>query len=652
MAMYLKSAGGNWSAAATWSATSSAGVDSVGPPLASTDAILELGSGAVTIDVASVCRSLDTTSGVGTYGGTLTHNAFTLSIGDGTAGAGNVALKLNSGMTYSPVAGSSIILKSTSATQQTVTLAGKSPVGFQVNGAGSSYQLQDNLTLTGNFTYSAGTTFDTNSKSIILSGATPTFGGSTKTYFDVQLTGSGAGGLNGVCTFGSLTRTGTATQTDSLTISNNFTVTGTLTFNGNSTSNRLRVISGAAGTQITITLTGATVTGQYFNLTDIAASGATPNISAVTGGSGDGGNNSGFTFTTPQTNYWVADTGTWTDVANHWANSSGGTAGTGRIPLIQDTARFDSASFTTSGRNVSGMLQLFGSVDWTGVTNNPTWTISGVLGNSYSTYGSITLISGMNITIGAATGNFIGRGANTLTSAGKSFTTINISVLGGSVTLLDALTCTGNLAVLSGGFVSSGFNITISAFISSGVLIRSVNINSSNVTINLAAATIWNVTSSGMTFTGTTSTITIPSSASNQAFNGGGVTGYGTLAIVGGGAGIITISGSNTWSNLPQITGGTKTVLFTSGTTQTFTSGTSFGNGTNVVTLNAVTAASPFTFSMAAGTVSADWLSLKDSTASGGAAWYAGANSTNTSGNTGWIFTAPPAGGGSNFFFS
>jgi hypothetical protein len=34
---------------------------------------------------------------------------------------------------------------------------------------------------------------------------------------------------------------------------------------------------------------------------------------------------------------------------------------------------------------------------------------------------------------------------------------------------------------------------------------------------------------------------------------------------------------------------------------------------------------------------------LKDNTATGGATFYAGANSTNVSGNTGWTFTAPSA---------
>jgi hypothetical protein len=46
--------------------------------------------------------------------------------------------------------------------------------------------------------------------------------------------------------------------------------------------------------------------------------------------------------------------------------------------------------------------------------------------------------------------------------------------------------------------------------------------------------------------------------------------------------------------------------------------------------------------SKASGTVSASYLSIQDSDATGGAAWYAGTTSTNVSNNLGWIFTAPP----------
>ena len=168
--LYAKAAGGNWSAAATWSNVNSGGGDSSGPPTAADNVIFEAGSGAVTIDAASSCRSLDCTSGTGSYAGTLTHTAgFTLTIGDGTAGAGNVALKLVAGMTYAPSADTCVInFSSTSATQQTITTAGKLLGPVTIVNVGCSYILSDSLTLratTTQLTVTAGT-FDTGNQTV------------------------------------------------------------------------------------------------------------------------------------------------------------------------------------------------------------------------------------------------------------------------------------------------------------------------------------------------------------------------------------------------------------------------------------------------------------------------------------------------------
>jgi hypothetical protein len=73
--------------------------------------------------------------------------------------------------------------------------------------------------------------------------------------------------------------------------------------------------------------------------------------------------------------------------------------------------------------------------------------------------------------------------------------------------------------------------------------------------------------------------------------------------------------------------------------------------GANLNTLQSTTSGTQFTLSKASGTVSRDYLSIKDSNATGGATWDAGANSTNVSNNTGWIFTAPPVPSATNSNF-
>lgn len=140
--------GGNWSSTATW-------VGGV-VPTAADDVRLASTSGNVNIDGAVACRSLDCTG----YTGTLTHNAFTLSIGDATAGTGNSALKLVSGMTYTlaNVTTSAIAFVSTSATQQTVDFGGKSVGNLTFSTAGN-WAVTSNITQdpTAGVTHSAGT---------------------------------------------------------------------------------------------------------------------------------------------------------------------------------------------------------------------------------------------------------------------------------------------------------------------------------------------------------------------------------------------------------------------------------------------------------------------------------------------------------------
>jgi hypothetical protein len=70
--------------------------------------------------------------------------------------------------------------------------------------------------------------------------------------------------------------------------------------NGNSATNRVLVFSGTLGTPRTITAANVSVTNADFR--DITGAGAGNwNLSAVSGGSGDAGGNSGITFTTGQT---------------------------------------------------------------------------------------------------------------------------------------------------------------------------------------------------------------------------------------------------------------------------------------------------------------------------------------------------------------
>lgn len=83
------------------------------------------------------------------------------------------------------------------------------------------------------------------------------------------------------------------------------------------------------------------------------------------------------------------------------------------------------------------------------------------------------------------------------------------------------------------------------------------------------------------------------------------------------------------------------TLLFSPNVTYTLDDFELTGTAGNLVTIDS-SSNSAHTFSKSSGVIDADYLSLEYSTATGGASWYAGANSTNVGNNTGWIFTAAP----------
>jgi len=186
---YLKAAGGNWNAAATWSATGSGGADNAGAPTAADEVILQVGSGQLTINAAAVCRSFEASA----YTNTITHGAFSLTIGDGTTPTGNVAFVLNTSCTYTPNASSSIIFTSSAAGTHTINTGGKTIQTIAFNNTGSYRFVTSNVTVTGAISHTNGT-IDFNGLifsmggSISTSGATArtlTFGSSIITYTGV-----------------------------------------------------------------------------------------------------------------------------------------------------------------------------------------------------------------------------------------------------------------------------------------------------------------------------------------------------------------------------------------------------------------------------------------------------------------------------------
>ncbi|MCC7514532.1 MAG: hypothetical protein IT212_07550 [Bacteroidia bacterium] len=212
----------------------------------------------------------------------------------------------------------------------------------------------------------------------------------------------------------------------------------------------------------------------------------------------------------------------------------------------------------------------------------------------------------------------------------------NIYLQNGSVntnyTLQDNIVTTGNFGMifstLSNLFLNDK-NITTPYFL--------IDV-SSTPTLNCGTGTLTVTGSNGFKIS---NTVVIDNSSSfniilngTTKFNNQATAGktWGNLTINGT---THTISGTNTFNTLTLSAGTTTT--FPSTKTTTVTSLVAVGTSGSLVTIKSSSAGSAATISQATGTINGEWMSIKDSTATGGATFNV-TNGTNVSGNTGWNF--------------
>jgi hypothetical protein len=122
-------------------------------------------------------------------------------------------------------------------------------------------------------------------------------------------------------------------------------------------------------------------------------------------------------------------------------------------------------------------------------------------------------------------------------------------------------------------------------------------------------------------------------SSATKSFSGGGKT---WPILDNAGAGALVISGSNAFTTIGNSVQPT-TFTFTAGTTQTVTNFNVSGTAGNLVTINSTSAGAAPILSKSSGTVTANYCSIQNNTATGGAAWGA-INSTRLLGVSGWAF--------------
>jgi hypothetical protein len=326
---------------------------------------------------------------------------------------------------------------------------------------------------------------------------------------------------------------------------------------------------------------------------------------------------------------------------------------TGTGGFVRDQAATATVSFgSTAGGTVSNAPNLtvnagasdltittgswFDNLDFTGSTCTVAGVSAGIA--TINIAGNLTLATGGTYTSVQPTY----RGSSTVTSSGKSMIAPTIDGSGITVTLADAMTTIGGATLTNGTLDLNGFSLSTTSFLTlTGT--KNLTFNGGTLYLSVASTSAWyNANPTGFTTTAGTGVGTISmTAASAKSFQGGGSTYNCTLNQ--GGAGDLTITGSNTFDNITN-TVQPASVLFAVGTTNTFNSFSLSGTAGNLITISTFAAAGTHTLSKASGTVSVSFCSISYSDATGGAVWQSNTSNGNVDAgnNTGWNFSGGP----------
>jgi hypothetical protein len=673
----------SWDATAgtKWALTSG-GAGGQAVPTSADDVFFDATSGAVTVTLSTFqsCNNLDFTGFTGIF----------------AASASGVNVFGN--LTFSSVMGdldpTSVFNFDATTTGKTITSNGYGPFsGFNFRGVGGGWSLSDALVATGDITVTNGTfttngftlyggsltSNNTNTRTINLGNSTVvlvgsvdfstttglTFSAGTST---ISLAGSlsnlnvAAAGLTfynfqftaqnqatpqifGANTFNNLSIVSrTSSGIKNFVINANQTINGTFTISGGVDATRRIFVRSNISTSVrTLTCAAVLFTDADFSAITIAGAAAPASGTRL----GDCKGNTGITFGAGVTRYWnLAAGGLWS--ATGWASTSGGSPAANNFPLAQDTALFEATGLNSGATITLSIAYNIGTINMSARTSNTMTLATGTV--SFSLYGNWVNGTGTSI---SGTGLIFFDGTNTaqtITSAGKTFTQAFSVTVGasGSVTLQDALTVNNaiyaGITLNSGTFNANGFNVTLSnggMQAAAGTENRTLAIGSGTWTIVEGSGAAWNVGGTGFSVTGT-GTINM-AGFNSKTFTGSAV--YTNITLNQGGFGTLNINGSNTFADITNTAASVSatTIRFQSGSTTTLGNFTASGQSGRQLTITRSSLAA-FTLSKASGTVSVSFCTISYSNATGGATWNASTSNGNTDGgnNTGWNFAGAP----------
>jgi hypothetical protein len=425
----------------------------------------------------------------------------------------------------------------------------------------------------------------------------------------------------------------------SINLAPTFLASGTLRSGG--TTNGLGSVT-VNGSGITVTLIGplALATTRTFTLTS-----GTLNLNGSTLSTGifssSNSNTRAITFGSSNIElYSTTASAVVLDMATATGFTYTGTGGFIRNMAATATVRFGSTAGGTTSNAPN--LAVNAGASALAITVN-SWFKDLIFTGSTSTVTAPTVFLARNLTL-ASGGTYTAvvptfRSGGTITSVGKALGDVTINAPGSTVTLADPLTSSGELNLTAGTFANpSNYGVTAFNFRSNAAGTRSLSMGTSTWTITGGdAVASWVVGAANLFFNAGTSTINLTYVGTKEFF--GDTRTYYNVNI--GGTGDFFIYGENTFNNITNSVR-PATVIFESGTTTTVANFGLSGIAGNLITISSEAAGFQFTLSKASGTVNAQYLSIQDSIATGGATW----NSLTLNGNvdagnnTGWIFNS------------
>lgn len=490
--------------------------------------------------------------------------------------------------------------------------------------------------------------FNAGTSQINITQATNPSLGSGFTFYNVSfLSTANLNTFLNATTFNNLTVAASTTGNSTISFNDTVTINGTLTCIGASPRRRINIYGNAQGTQRTLNVNS--ISSNHTNWRDINITGAASSTTLT--GANNLGNNTGIIFPAPKTVYWnLASIQAWD--SDGWALTSGGTPSSNNYPLVQDTAIIDNNSAGIS-INLDGAE--VGTLD-TSARSTPfglIWSTNAFFYGNVNLSNSITLTGmGALAFAGSSNSTFASNGLTINKTVAVYKTRLTTTGVYATLTLQSALTTetTVGVELRTGKFNSNGYNVTTATFknfasTASNTLILGASTWTIASTSSALTSTVWDCATLPTIIAGTSNIVITSGQFSTMNFSGGG-----------GNYNKVTIStpafnnffqfiGSNFFSELASTKTTAYSLFFTSSTTNTIEKWSISGTAGNIVTLSSTLGGINHTLVINGPAVQTDYLAISNTTISDSSygEFYAGLNSTNSSGNVNVIFNAAPA---------